>query len=48
MGGATIAPRSIKTKENKQNFKIGQIFLIFFKSLMNPLYLLKIVFFQIF
>jgi hypothetical protein len=37
-----IVPRSLKTKGNKKNFKIGQIF--FFKSLMKTLYLLKIVF----
>jgi hypothetical protein len=44
MWGATIVPSSLKTKENKKNFKIGQFFYLFFKSLMNPFYLLKIVF----
>jgi hypothetical protein len=44
MGGATIVPRSLKTKGNQKNFKIVQIFHLFSKSLMNPSYLLKIVF----
>jgi hypothetical protein len=38
MGGASIVLRSLKTKGNRKKFKIGQF------SLMNPLYLLKIVF----
>ncbi len=37
--GATIVPRSLKTKQNKKNFKIGQIYFLFFKSYVTLLYL---------
>jgi hypothetical protein len=40
IGGGTIFPRSLKSTGNKRNFKLGHLK----KSLMNPLYLLKIVF----
>jgi hypothetical protein len=29
LGGATIIPRSLKTKRNKKHFKTGQFFFIF-------------------
>ncbi len=44
MEGAPIVPHSLETKGNKKNFKMGQLKKKFF---MNPLHLLKIVFFKI-
>ncbi len=44
IGGAMIVPRSLKTKGTKKKFQDRPNFFFFFKSLMNPLYLLKIVF----
>ncbi len=44
MGGATIIPRSLETKWNKKNFKIGQNFFLFLKSYMTLKYLLIIDF----
>jgi hypothetical protein len=43
MGGATIVLHSLKTKGKKKKFQ-DRLFFLFFKSLMNTLYLLKIVF----
>ena len=43
-GGATIISRSLKTAQNKKNFKIGQNFILFFKSYMTLKYLLIIDF----
>ncbi len=43
-GGAMIITRSPKTKLNKQNFKIGQIFYVSLKSYITLFYLLIIDF----
>ncbi len=45
MGGATIIPRSLKTKRNKKKFQDRPKFILFFKSYMT-LYYLKIIDFQ--
>jgi hypothetical protein len=44
MGGATIVPRSLKTKRNKQNFQDVPKNFPFFKSYMTLLYSLRIDF----
>jgi hypothetical protein len=44
MGGATIVPRSLKTKRNKKKFKIGKFFYYFLNHNMTLLYLLVIDF----
>ncbi len=44
MGGARIVKRSLKTKRNPKKFQDRLNLFKFFKSLKNPIYLLKIVF----
>ena len=44
MGGATIIPRSLKTRRNEKNFQDRPKKILFLKSYMTPKYLLIIDF----